>query len=235
MRGVCAASAGLFGVVYGLVRGPQVGWSSGEAISAFTVGAVFLLVFVALERSSAHPMLPLGLFRIRQFSVTNTIGFLMSFGMFGSIFLLAQFLQTVQRYSPLSAGVRTLPWTVMPVLVAPLAASLVEKFGGRLIVALGLVLQAFGLAWIAAVLNPTTPYIEFIAPFACAGAGTALFFVPIASLALGSVPTGRARRRVRSKQRAARTRWRSGDSGPRCDLLGNWRLSIVRLLRRWSA
>lgn len=188
VRGVVAASAGLFGVVYGLVRGPQVGWGSTETIAGFMAGLTFLVIFIVGERTSSHPMLPLRLFRSRQFSVTNAIGLLMSFGMFGSIFLLAQFLQTAQHYSPLGAGVRTLPWTVMPILVSPLAGLLVDRFGGRLIVALGLSLQAVGLAWIALVLTPTTPYLDFAPAFACAGAGTALFFVPIASLALGSVP-----------------------------------------------
>ena len=179
----------MFGVVYGLIRGPQVGWTSKDVLAAIFGGLMFLVLFIDWQQTSAEPMLPLRLFRIRQFSVTNVIALLMTFGMFGSIFLLAQFLQTVQGYSPLSAGVRTLPWTVMPVLAAPLAGLLTERFGGRVIVALGLGLQAVGLGWIAAVVSPTTRYLDFVPAFVCAGVGMALFFVPLASLALGSVPT----------------------------------------------
>ena len=82
-------------------------------------------------------MLPLRLFRSRGFTVTNTASLLMFFGMFGSIFLLAQFLQVVQRYSPLEAGLRMLPWTAMPVLVAPVAGALSDRIGGRPLLAVG--------------------------------------------------------------------------------------------------
>src|SRR2546430_9532986 len=89
-------------------------------------------------------MLPLQLFRSRAFTVTNLASLLMFFGMFGSIFLLAQFLQTVQHYTPLEAGVRTLPWTAMPVLAAPVAGVLPDPIGGRRIVAIGVALPAVG-------------------------------------------------------------------------------------------
>ena len=127
-------------------------------LASFALGVVALGAFCAVERRSAHPMLPLGLFRRRGFSVVNGVAVLMSFGMFGSIFFLAQFLQTVQHYSPLAAGIRTLPWTGMPVVVAPLAGALVGRLGGRALIATGLALQAFGLGWIAVVLTPATPY-----------------------------------------------------------------------------
>ncbi|OIQ64245.1 multidrug resistance protein Stp [mine drainage metagenome] len=111
----------------------------------------------------------------------------MSFGMFGSVFLLAQFLQTVQHYSPLSAGLHTLPWTGMPVLVAPLAGWFSDRFGGRPLLIAGLFLQATGLAWLAAILQPTTPYADVVPAFIISGVGMALFFVPVANVVLGSV------------------------------------------------
>jgi MFS family permease len=118
----------------------------------------------------------------------NVIALVMSFGMFGSVFLLAQYFQTVQHFSPLAAGVRTLPWTGMPVLVAPLAGVLSERLGGKALVTFGLALQAIGLAWIGAIVTPTTPYTDFVIPFVLSGIGMACFFVPVASLVLGSVP-----------------------------------------------
>ena len=111
----------------------------------------------------------------------------MFFGMFGSIFLLAQFLQVAHGYSPLSAGVRTLPWTAMPIFVAPVAGLLSDRIGGRRIVATGLFLQAVGLGWLAAVSSPTVPYLTLVPGLAISGLGMALFFAPVANLVLSSV------------------------------------------------
>lgn len=174
-------------MVLALVRGGSAGWGSTEVLASLFGGLLLLGLFVAIERRAAAPMLTLGLFRRRQFAVVNVVAMFMSFGMFGSIFLLAQFLQTVQHYSPLEAGLKTLPWTGMPVLVAPLAGVLVERLGGRLLIGVGLTLQAAGLAWMAAIISPSTPYLSFVPAFVLSGVGMALFFVPVASLVLGSV------------------------------------------------
>ena len=111
----------------------------------------------------------------------------MFFGMFGSIFLLAQFLQTVQGYSPVSAGLRILPWTVMPIFVAPLAGALSDRIGGRPLMATGLTLQAIGLAWLGAVMTPTVSYPSLVPGFVISGIGMALFFAPIANVVLSAV------------------------------------------------
>ena len=100
------------------------------------------------------PMLPLRFFRSRQFAATNGVSLAMTFGIFGSIFLLAQFFQTVQGYSPLEAGLRTLPWTGMPMLVAPVAGILSDRLGSRPLMATGLFFQAIAIMWIAAVSEP---------------------------------------------------------------------------------
>jgi MFS family permease len=111
----------------------------------------------------------------------------MFFGMFGSIFLLAQFLQTVQGYSPLDAGLRILPWTAMPIFVAPIAGALSDRIGGRPLMATGLALQAVGLAWLAAVTAPAVPYAELVPAFVISGIGMALFFAPVANVVLSAV------------------------------------------------
>ncbi len=111
----------------------------------------------------------------------------MFFGMFGSIFLLSQFFQTVQGYSPLQSGLRILPWTAMPIVVSPIAGALSDRVGGHRLMGLGLLLQASGLAWIAAVSSPSAPYIDLVAPFTLSGIGMALFFAPVANLVLSSV------------------------------------------------
>ena len=188
LPGVALASTGLFGIVFGLVRANSLGWTSPYILASLALGAVFLAQFVVWELHRApEPMLPMRLFRSRGFSAANAGSVLMFFGMFGSIFLLAQFLQTVQHYSPLSAGLRTLPWTGMPIVVSPLAGVLADRIGGKPVVFVGLVLQATGLAWLAAVSSPTVPYSHLVPAFIVSGIGMAMFFAPVATMVLGTV------------------------------------------------
>jgi EmrB/QacA subfamily drug resistance transporter len=187
LGGLGLVSAGLFGIVWGLVRGNTVGWGSAEIVGSLAAGAVVLALFVLWEIRTRVPMLPMRFFRNRTFALTNVASLFMFFGMFGSIFLLAQFFQTVQGYSPLQAGLRILPWTAMPIFIAPIAGAFSDRIGGQRIMAVGLALQAVGLGWIAAVSSPTVPYADLVAPFFVAGIGMALFFAPVANVVLGSV------------------------------------------------
>jgi EmrB/QacA subfamily drug resistance transporter len=187
LRGLVLASAGLFGIVWGLVRGNSVGWDSPEIVGALAAGAAVTALFVLWELRVEHPMLPMRFFRNRTFALANVASMLMSFGMFGSVFLLAQFFQTVQGYSPLGSGLRILPWTAMPMVVAPIAGALSDRIPASRIIGTGLALQALGLGWIAAVSTPTTPYADLIAPFAISGVGMGMFFAPIANVILGAV------------------------------------------------
>jgi MFS family permease len=111
----------------------------------------------------------------------------MYFGMFGSIFLLAQFFQTVQGYSPLGAGLRILPWTLAPMFIAPIAGALTDRISPKLIIGTGLMLQAVALAWMGLVSTPTVPYSSLIAPLVLAGVGMALYFAPVAYVVLSAV------------------------------------------------
>jgi len=187
LPGVGLASAGLFGIVWGLVRGNSLGWSSAEILTALIAGGIVLAAFVAWELRAPHPMLPMRFFRGRSFALASVASLLMSFGMFGSIFLLAQFFQTVQGYSPFGSGLRILPWTAMPMVVAPIAGALSDKIPAHRIIGAGLALQAIGLGWLAAVSTPTLPYIDLVAPFAISGVGMGMFFAPIANVVLSAV------------------------------------------------
>ncbi|MGC9670098.1 MFS transporter [Planosporangium sp. 12N6] len=186
--GTALVTAGLFGIVYGLVRGNGHGWTSGSVLAGLVGGGVLLLAFVAWQARTDAPMMPLSMFASRGFSLATAVGLLMSFGMFGTVFLLAQFMQGVQHLSPLAAGVRTLPWTAMPAITAPVAGILTDRIGGRRIVALGLALQAAGVGWLAAITSPDLPYPHMIGPFVLAGAGMGLFFAPSTRLVLAFVP-----------------------------------------------
>jgi EmrB/QacA subfamily drug resistance transporter len=187
LPGVVLASAGLLGIVWGLVRGNEVGWGSPEIVGALLGGAALVAAFVVWELRAKAPMLPMRFFRNRTFAQANLASLLMFFGMFGSIFLLAQFFQTVQGYSPFGAGLRILPWTAMPIFIAPIAGALSDRIPGPRIMGVGLALQAIGLGWIAAVSTPTVPYAQLVGPFLLSGIGMALFFAPVANVVLGSV------------------------------------------------
>jgi EmrB/QacA subfamily drug resistance transporter len=187
LPGLVLASLGLLGIVLGVVRGNDHGWTSATVLPPIVVGALLLAAFIGWELRAREPMLPLHLFRSRGFTLTNIASLLMFFGMFGSIFLLAQFLQVVQHYSPLQAGLRTLPWTAMPVFIAPVAGSLSDRIGGRPLLAAGLGLQAIGLGWLAAVASPTVAYVTMVPAFVISGVGMSLFFAPVANMVLGSV------------------------------------------------
>ena len=187
LPGLGLASGGLLAVVWGLVRANELGWTSPTIVASFAVGIVLLAGFVAWEGRTAAPMLPLRLFRTRSFSAANVVAMLMSFGMFGSIFLLAQFFQVVQHYSPLQAGLRTLPWTIMPIFVAPLAGLVSSRTGTRPLLVLGMSLMSIALVWMSVVLTPTVDYLALVPAFIVAGAGMGLFFAPIANVVLSAV------------------------------------------------
>jgi EmrB/QacA subfamily drug resistance transporter len=187
LPGLALVSSGLLGIVWALVRGNDKGWSSPGILVPLVAGFALVALFVWWESRASSPMLPLQFFRNRTFALTNVASLLMFFGMFGSIFFLAQFFQTVQGYSPLQSGLRILPWTAMPIFIAPLAGAFSDRIGGQRLMAVGLALQATGLFWIAAVSTPTTPYVDLVAPFVLSGIGMALFFAPVANVVLSSV------------------------------------------------
>jgi EmrB/QacA subfamily drug resistance transporter len=187
LPGVTLISGGLFGIVYALVRANSLGWTSATVLISGLLGLALLGAFVAWEQRSSAPMLPMRFFASRAFSATNAVSLAMYFGMFGAIFLLAQFFQTAQGYTPLQAGLRTLPWTAMPIFVAPLAGLLSDRIGSRPLMFAGLALQAGALTWMATELSPTLAYSRMIVPFILAGAGMALVFAPAANAVLSSV------------------------------------------------
>ncbi|MFF4231523.1 DHA2 family efflux MFS transporter permease subunit [Streptomyces sp. NPDC001820] len=185
--GTLLVSGGLFGIVYALVNGQADGWTSTPILAGLTVGTALVLAFVRHGITSKNPMLPMRLFRDRAFFGINVASLLMFLGMFGSIFLLSQFLQGVAGYSPTEAGLRMLPWTGMPLIVAPIAGYLSDKIGGRPVVATGLALQAVGLGLFAVVLEPGVSYAAQLPGLILSGVGMALYFAPAASVVMSSV------------------------------------------------
>jgi EmrB/QacA subfamily drug resistance transporter len=187
LPGLALAGTGLFGLTFGIVRATALGWTSTTVTASIAAGVALLAAFVWWERRAPAPMLPLRFFGSRAFAATNGVSFAMFFGVFGSIFLLSQFFQTAQGYSPLEAGLRTLPWTGMPMLVAPIAGLLSDRIGSRPLMAAGLALQAGAIAWLAAVASPGVAYSSLVVPFVMGGTGMALVFAPSANAILGAV------------------------------------------------
>ncbi len=185
--GLLLAGLGVLGLVYGIVSGNDKGWDSFEVVGSLVTGVALIAAFIIWESRVAAPLLPLGLFRDRSFSLANVIGLTFSFGVFGSIFILIQFLQVVQGYSPLGAGVATMPWTMAPMVVAPLAGLIAGRVGTRLLIIVGLSLQSFGVLWLAAVMSSDVAYTTLLPAFIAAGIGMGLVFAPISTAVLATM------------------------------------------------
>ena len=188
LRGTLLLGGAVFLGIWGIVHGNDDGWTSPVVLGSL-VGAVLLVpAYVVHARGLAHAVLPLRLFSSRGFSVANVIGLFFTLGMFGAVFLLSQYLQIVQGYTPLEAGIRTLPWTAAPMVVAPIAGLLAPRTGLRPLLLTGLVLQAGSLVWLASLAEGVAPYSSFIPALAMAGVGMGLTFAPSATAVLDGLP-----------------------------------------------
>jgi EmrB/QacA subfamily drug resistance transporter len=174
VRGVALVTAGVLGLVWGLVRGNSAGWGSAETVGTLSAGALLALAFLLWERRARAPMVPLRLFRSRAFSAGNAAIFFLNASMTGAIFLMTQFQQVTLGQGPLDAGLRLLPWGIAPFLIAPWAGRIADRVGERPLVVVGLLLQAIGMAWIALIAAPGLSYAELVAPMSIAGVGFAI-------------------------------------------------------------
>ncbi|MCD9877477.1 MFS transporter [Streptomyces guryensis] len=191
--GLVLAAFGVTGLAWAPVRAPQAGWGSAEVLTALAAGIVFLGAFLLWERGGArYPMLPLAHFRNRGFSVANAAAFLVFGSLLGALFMITQLFQTGLGYSPLQAGVRILVWNAMPLLVAPVAGALADRFGTRPFMFGGLALQALGLALLARQVEPGVGYGQLVAPLIIAGIGISMVFPSVANAVTSAVPLGDA-------------------------------------------
>jgi EmrB/QacA subfamily drug resistance transporter len=185
--GLALVGAGVLSAVWGIVRGGDLGWGSVPVTGSLVAGVALIAAFIRHEGRTAYPLVPLRLFRSRSFSVANVASLAFTLGMFGAVFLLAQYLQIVDRYTPLQAGIRTLPWTAAPMIVAPIAGLLAPRVGVRVLLGTGLTLQALGLAWLAIAVGASTPYTDLVPGFILAGIGMGLTFAPSATAVLADM------------------------------------------------
>jgi hypothetical protein len=178
----------LFGIVFGLIRGNSQGWTSAQVLTGLVGGTLLIAAFVAWESRAATPMMPLSLFRSGGFKAANATMLLTNMGMFGVIFLVSQFLQSVLGYTPLAAGVHGLPWTAAPAVTAPVAGLLSDRLGGRRIVAIGVALQAIGIGWLATVITPRSPTPTWYRPSSSQAPAWASSSRPSPSSPSGTLP-----------------------------------------------
>ena len=187
LRGMLLATFAVTLAVLAIVSSLQYSWTALPVLVEGALAIALGAAFIGWERRAASPMLPLHLYRIRTFVLSNIVSLAMFFGVFGSIFFLAQFMQFIMGFTPLQAGLRTLPWTALPMLVAPLAGLVSDRVGGGRLMAAGLALQGAALGWIAVIARLDLPYPRLVPPLLVAGVGMGLALAPITAVVLGSV------------------------------------------------
>jgi EmrB/QacA subfamily drug resistance transporter len=184
---------GLFALVYAIIQAPERGWTDPLIVAMFVLSAVVLVAFALWERRSDHPMLDVNFFRNMRFTAASGGITLLFFAMFGTIFLLTQYLQVVMSYSPFQAGVRLLPWAGTMLIVAPLSAKLVEYVGTKIVVGSGLLCAALGLTLLA---NMPAENISFngdvLWRMIVLAVGMGLTMAPATESIMGSLPRAKA-------------------------------------------
>ncbi|HEV3452786.1 MAG TPA: MFS transporter [Acidimicrobiia bacterium] len=189
--GAVLSIAGLSALLYAVIQAPTVGWTAPRILAFFAGGGVLMTAFFGWERRVDHPMLDVRFWRNPRFSGASAAIAITFFAMFGSIFLLTQYLQFVRGYSPLATGVRLLAFAVPMMIIAPLSPKLVDRIGTKLTVGLGLVCNVAGLAAIAN-LGQGSTFLEIAWPMALAASGIALTMSPATESIMGSLPLARA-------------------------------------------
>jgi EmrB/QacA subfamily drug resistance transporter len=185
--GVVLVTAGAFGVVWALVRGNAAGWASTEVLGALVVGVVLIIGFVLWERRTPAPMLPMRFFRVRAFATANPANFAVFASLYGTLFFLAQYFQTVMGDGPLEAGLRLMPWTATLMICAPIAGRLSDTFGERNFVVGGLLLQTLGMGWITLVADTDTGYLELLPALVVGGIGLTMAMPAAQKAVVGAV------------------------------------------------
>jgi EmrB/QacA subfamily drug resistance transporter len=189
--GAVLSVGGLVALLWGIIEAPTKGWSDSSVIAGFAGGMVVLAAFVIWELRCDHPMLDVRFFENRRFSAANAAITMVFFAMFGSMFLITQYLQTVLGFSALEAGARLLPMAAVMLVVAPLSPRLVERIGTKLVVGCGLLLAATGLA-LASGVPVAHGYPHLLLSMGVLSMGMGLVMAPATESIMGSLPRAKA-------------------------------------------
>ena len=185
--GLVTGTAGLFFLVYALIEGNSRGWTDELIVGAFVLSALFLSLFFWIESRRESPMLPLAFFRNPTFAASNVVAAAVFFAMFGTVFFLTLYLQNIQGYSPVGAGMRLFAFSVVMLLVAPTAGRLSDRFGSRWFMTIGPLVAASGMALMLRT-QPGSSYWTVIFPaFVVLAAGLAMTMTPMTAAVMSSV------------------------------------------------
>lgn len=182
---------GIAALLFGIIEGPERGWGDGLVIGGFVAGVALLVGFVEWERRAEHPMLPMEYFRARPFSTGTgiiTLGFMVMFGFF---FLITQYFQFVKGYSPLRAGVATLPFAFTMIVMSPRSDAMVQRLGMNRVVAGGFTSMAAGFV-VLGLIRPGTPYVLIAGALVLLAGGMAVTIAPATGAIMSSVPLNKA-------------------------------------------
>jgi EmrB/QacA subfamily drug resistance transporter len=180
-------AAGVGALTWGLVQAGQAGWRSAQTLTALSLGALLIMAFLAWERRATEPMIPLGLFRSGSFAAAVTTQFLLAAAIYSAAFLTSQYFQFGLGDSPLGTGLRFLPWTATPMIIAPIAGAVYDKIGARPLIVPGLLMQAAGFAWIVYLAGHSSGYAGYVIPFVIAGVGISMAIPCVSAAGLNSV------------------------------------------------
>lgn len=184
IRGAVVTAIGLAAATYGLTAGAESGWGSPGVVSTLGVGIVAFVAFVLLERGRRGALVPLELFRSRQFSAANGVTFVVYAALAGALFLLPIQLQQTAGYSPLAAGAALVPMTLVMLLLSSRAGRLAQRIGPRLPMSLGPIVAGVGLALLG-IVDSTSPYVSTVLPGVVVFAlGLSLTVAPLTSTVL---------------------------------------------------
>ena len=178
-------------LIYGIIEGPEQGWTSAPVLSAFAVAVVFGAVLLRWQQRARHPMLPLELFGDRRFSIGSAVVTMTFVVMIGFWFLFALYVQFVLGYSALEAGLATMPEALSSMVVAPFTAPLAARYGSRRIMAVGFAVLADHLPAARALVDTDTSYWYLLGPLILAGAGLSLAMTPATNDIMVATPTTR--------------------------------------------
>jgi EmrB/QacA subfamily drug resistance transporter len=185
--GAVIATLALGGLTYALIQGPTKGWTDPLVLAMLALGALGGIAFVVVEGTSRSPMLPLAVFKLRQFTVTNVVTFIVYAALAGALFLLPVELQVVDRYSPLESGVALLPITFVMLVLSARSGRLATRIGPRLQMSVGPVIVGVGLALLVRTTSDSS-YLSAVAPAVLVfGLGLAVTVAPLTITALGAV------------------------------------------------
>ena len=189
--GALLVTGGLVAAVWGVVNAAEAGWSSPLTVAALAGAVALVAGFVLWQRRTPTPLVPLGLFRNGPFALSLVVSLAMYFGVFGSVFLLAQYMQGPLGYAPFEAVLRTLPWTAAPMVVVPVVSLLIDRVGGGRLQALGCAMQAAALAWLALAATADMAYASMLPALVVAGVGMGVVFAANPVVVIASVSEDR--------------------------------------------